>query len=86
MIPQLQNSGFAYRVIPSVNLKINLQNEKQAELRDIHVLFYTYSEIYKKVAIWDIEYSVRGKQNELWTKEEILLRINYFLKGLIQRI
>jgi hypothetical protein len=60
--------------------------EPYLELRSIHAIFYTYSEIYKKIIIWDVEYSVRGKQNELWTKEEMLLRLNYFLKGLIQRI
>jgi hypothetical protein len=61
-------------------------SEPFLEVRDIHVLFYTYSVTYNKVVIWDIEYSVRGKQNELWTKEEMLLRVNYFLKGLVQRI
>jgi hypothetical protein len=59
-------------------------SEPFLETRSLNIIFYTYSEISGKGTIWYVEYSVRGKQNELWSKEDMQLRMNDFMKGIVQ--
>jgi hypothetical protein len=52
------------------------------EKREIRSIFYYSLPGGDKGDLWQVEYSVRGLDNELWSKDEMLNRINSFLSGM----